>query len=440
MHDYTMKKKAPNTKNVPGYTFIDEVGGISEYVLKTNGLTVLHKNIPDTEVVTSNITYAVGSRDEANGETGIAHMLEHMLFKPTTQDLKKNIDSSAMQLERETGCIINANTWKDRTTYFFSYPVEHFSRALQVEAERMQDVVITDKEFLPERGNVLSEFDMYNGDPHFALNVQMVCAAFHSHPYGHETIGFREDIERYTPEKLQKFYTNYYRPDNATLTIVGDISLRAALSAVKKEFAHLKNPAVAIVRHNSVEPAQEGLQRVSITRPSSTNLLMIGIKHEGFPNQSWLETSALLSVLTGGTDSILHTRLVDTGFASSVQSMLEPTSEKNLGMIIIALAPGSSHTEIETMTRSIITSLRVADITKLLKKVIQSEITEELFARGSSLHIAMELTEYISANTWQSYFDTVARLKNIKPADLITMNKKLFVESQMTIGYFIGTK
>jgi len=167
---------------------------------------------------------------------------------------------------------------------------------------------------------------------------------------------------------------------------------------------------------------------------------MIGIKHEGFPNQSWLETSALLSVLTGGTDSILHTRLVDTGLASSVQSMLEPTSEKNLGMIIIALAPGSSHAEIETMTRSIITSLRVADITKLLKKVIQSEITEELFARGSSLHIAMELTEYISANTWQSYFDTVARLKNIKPTDLITMNKKLFVESQMTIGYFIGTK
>jgi len=161
--------------------------------------------MPDTGVVTSNITYKAGSRDEANGETGIAHMLEHMLFKPTTQDLKKNIDSSAMQLERETGCIINANTWKDRTTYFFSYPVEHFSRALQVEAERMQDVVITDKEFLPERGNVLSEFDMYNGDPHFALNVQMVCAAFHSHPYGHETIGFREDIERYTPAKLQRF-------------------------------------------------------------------------------------------------------------------------------------------------------------------------------------------------------------------------------------------
>jgi zinc protease len=435
-----MKKKTTDTKNIPGYTFIAEADGISEYRLKTNGLTVLHKHIPDTAVVTSNITYAVGSRDEASGETGIAHMLEHMLFKPTAQDLKKNIDSSAMQLERETGCIINANTWKDRTTYFFSYPVEHFSRALQVEAERMLDVVITDKEFLPERGNVLSEFDMYNGDPHFALNVQMVCAAFHSHPYGHETIGFREDIERYTPTKLQRFYTNYYRPDNATLTIVGDISLNEALSGTKKQFGNLQNPETTIPRHDVVEPIQEGLRRVSITRPSSTNLLMIGVKHEGFPTQSWLETSALLSVLTGGPDSILHTKLVDAGLASSVQSMLEPTSEKNLGMIIIALAPGSSHEEIETMTRSIIESLRASDIKKLLKKVIQSEITEELFARGSSLHIAMELTEYISANTWQSYFDTVAMLKNIKPTDLITINKKLFVESKMTIGYFIGTK
>jgi len=120
--------------------------------------------------------------------------------------------------------------------------------------------------------------------------------------------------------------------------------------------------------------------------------------------------------------------------------MLEPTSEKNLGMIIIALAPGSAHAEIETMTLSLIASLQTKDVAKLLKKVIQSEITEELFARGSSLHIAMELTEYISAHTWQSYFDTVTMLKNIKPADLITMNKKLFVESQMTIGYFIGTK
>lgn len=222
-------------------------GGISEYVHTKNGLRVLHKHIPGTGVVTTNITYLVGARDEQPGETGIAHMLEHMLFKPTKQDLAQKLEAGATRFEREVGAVLNANTWKDRTTYYFSYGVEHFSRVLGIEASRMRDVVLTDKEFLPERTNVLSEFDMYNGDPQFALSVAMTSTAFYSHPYGHETIGFREDIAAYTTEKLQRFYNHFYRPNNAVLMVLGDIELATALNDIHTHFGELTpEPAVEI--------------------------------------------------------------------------------------------------------------------------------------------------------------------------------------------------
>ena len=123
-----MNKKTTTKKSVvPGFTHVKTVAGISEYVLKSNGLRVLYLNRPGTGVVTTNITYLVGARDEARGETGVAHMLEHMLFKPTVTDVKTGKDSASMQFERDTGCVLNANTWKDRTTYYFSYWVKSIS-------------------------------------------------------------------------------------------------------------------------------------------------------------------------------------------------------------------------------------------------------------------------------------------------------------------------
>ena len=417
-----------------------QVGDIFEYRLKANNLTILYKQIPDTGVVTTNITYKVGSRDEVAGETGLAHMLEHMVFKPTKQDLVKKIDSGAMQFERDTGCILNANTWKDRTTYFFNYPAPYLSRALQIEAERMVDVVLSDKEFLPERGNVLSEFDMYNGDPYFALSVQMVSTAFHANPYGHETIGYREDIERYTPAKLNTFYKRFYRPDNATLMIIGDVPLATALTEAKKQFGTVKNPTEPIVRHTTVEPKQEGERRVSIVRESTTNVVAIGIKHPGFPTQDWFTTAALFSILTDGPDSLLHTAFVDTGKATRVEGVIEPTADENIGILFVTLAPGQDHAVIEKEVLATIASVTSKMITKPLQKVIQKTLTDELFGRASSMGIVHELTEYTAAGDWTVYFETEKKLRAITAASLLTLRTKLFNQNQLTIGYFIGKK
>jgi zinc protease len=423
----------------PGFVFVSSAAGVEEYLLKSNGLRVLYFHRPDTGVITTNITYLVGARDEARGETGLAHMLEHMLFKPTTFDVAKGVMSGgAMQFERETGCILNANTWTDRTTYFFNYPTEYFTTALRIEAERMVGTILTDKELKPEQGNVLSEFDMYNGDPYFALDVQMVSAAFQSHPYGHETIGFREDIEDYNAEKLGRFYRNYYRPDNAIMMVIGDVDLETALKSVKKEFSSIEKPSSPIPRFSIREPKQEGLRRVEIERNSSTNVVSIGFKSAPFPSKEWFTVGIMSDVLTMGPESILHKLLVDTGKASSVTGSVGPCSEEYLVQIIITLAPGQNHREIEELTLNEIRTLTSKTITSLVKKVKAKMVTDELFGRSRSLSIAQELTEYVASGNWEMYAKTPEMLANITVKEVVDCVKKSFTNTQMTIGYFKG--
>lgn len=430
-----LKKKGSDSEK--GFSRITAYKDITEYRL-TNGLTVLYRKIADTGVVTTNITYRVGARNENIGETGVAHMLEHMLFKPTKQDLKKKIDSGAMQFERETGCILNANTWKDRTTYFFSYPKEHFTRALQIEAERMHDVVLSDTEFQPERGNVLSEFDMYFGDPQFALSVAMVSTAFLCHPYGHETIGYREDIERYTTEKLQAFYDKYYDPHNATLMIIGDIDEKYALEETVRLFGKLKTRGERPQAPDIGEPKQEGLRRIEIERQALSNVVAFGVKHGGFPTKDWFTTMLLFSILTDGPDSILYKKLVDEGLSPKVEALIEPTEEQNLGLLFVTLSKKATHEEIEKIVFETISSLTAQNIVLQYKKVQQKILTEELIGRESSLKIAMELTEYVSAGTWKTFFDTEEIIKSISAKDIVIKAKDLFDPKTMTIGHFIG--
>ncbi len=426
---------------ISGFTFVQSIGQIEEFVLTSNHLRILYLRRPDTGVITSNIVYFVGARDEARGETGIAHMIEHMLFKPTSTDLAQRIkDGSAMHFERQTGSILNANTWKDRTTYYFSYPNEYFTEALRIEADRMQNVILTDKVLKPEQGNVLSEFDMYNGDPHFALAVQMYSAAFHSHPYGHETIGYREDIEDYTATKLERYYRNYYRPDNAVLMVVGDIERTVALAAIKKQFGNIKNPTTAIPRHAVREPKQEGLRRVSVERPATTNIVSIGFKHAGFPTKEWFTNSVMLDVLAGGPESLLHKLLIDTGKAAQVGASLEPTSEANLCLLDITLSPKYTHQEVETLVLSTIRSCANKQIDSLVKKAKAKMITGELLGRTESLHIVAELTEYASAGDLMAYTKTADILASISTTDVMGAISSAFRSDNLTIGHFIGTQ
>lgn len=429
----TLKKTSTQSKS---FRLLKTVNDISEYQLKANGLRVLYQHIPDTGVVTTNITYLVGARDEQAGESGIAHMLEHMLFKPTLSDLKNKSTSAAMKFEREVGVILNANTWKDRTTYYFSYPREHFERAIKIEADRMRNVVLTDKEFLPERTNVLSEFDMYNGDPKFALAVGLNSTAFFSHPYGHETIGFREDIENYTVQKLQRFYNHFYRPNNATLMVIGDIDLNTALTTIAENFSHLEPEPLVEQRPIIIEPKQEGSRRFSITRPGTTNILALAVKHPGFPTTGWYETMLALKLLTEGPTSLLQKKLVDTGLASNIEVSQEPTKDTNIATIYITLTNKTNHQKMESLVLKIINEIDQKYVDNALPGYLAKTLAEDAFNRDSSLQIAAELTEFTAAGHWEDYFKVNQTLKEIKAPSVKKRMESLFLVDQLIIGTY----
>lgn len=433
-----MSGKTLRSDSIPGIEFIQKKRGVSEYRLRKNNLTILHKEFAGTGVVTSNILYFAGARDEQLGATGVAHMLEHMLFKPTTFDLEQNIDSGAMQFERETGIVLNANTWKDRTTYYFSYPKEHIDRALQIEAERMRHLVLTDKEFQPERANVLSEFDMYFGDPFFALELAIRGSAFHAHPYGHETLGFREDIESFTIEKLKWFYDEYYWPGNAVLMIVGDCTKHETLVKVKKYFAKIPKSPKKRWRHTISEPPQEGLRRIEIKRPSNTNILSVGIKHPGFPSKGWFETLMVFAVVANGPESILKRRFVDSGIATDISYVLEPTSEENIAILNIVLSKPKTHQSTEVELLKTLKSLKQKGVAKKLSQEVIGLITDDLYSRESSMKFVRELTEYTSSGDWTKMFSSEQHLNMMTPRNIIERIENLFDEKKLTIGYFIG--
>lgn len=433
-----MSKKQPTSSkpSTPGYTYVQTVAGVEEYRLKSNDLRVLYLERPGTEVVTTNITYLVGARDEERGETGVAHMLEHMLFKATTFDKARKSGPASMLFERETGCVLNANTWKDRTTYYFTYPTEYLERAVQIEAERMTGTILTDEELLPERNNVLSEFDMNNGDPYFALSVQMVSVALQSHPYGHETIGYREDIEQYTAETLEKYYRNYYRPDNAVMMVIGDVNRSVALQTVRKHFESIKNPTTQIPRYSITEPKQEGQRRVSVRRPANSTLLGIGFINAGFPSKDWFTTALLLEMLVGDEESILHKKFIDTGKVSSASSMIEPTRDKNLGALFFSMPKTASVETIEHEILSEISKITVSDLQKLLQKTRTRMLTEELFARDHSQRIAQELTEYVASQNWTMFAKTEEILHSISATDIHEVLTTLFSSDKLIIGTY----
>lgn len=432
-------KNNQRTTNTPVLKKKKTINALSLYELNTNGLRVLFMPTPNDGIVTSHIVYKVGSRDEARGETGLAHMLEHMLFKPTTHDLKRGIDSAAMQFERETGVILNANTWKDRTCYYFSYPRQYVERALQIESERMRDTVLSDAEFIPERANVLSEFDMYAGDEDFVLSVDIVGTALHAHPYGHETIGYREDIESYTCEKLQQFYNTHYTPDNATLIIVGDISESEMKKVVVRHFGHIPSSSHRLPRLSVREPAQKGMRTTHVKRLSQKNILTLAFPHAGFPSKEWYETMVLLALLAGDDDSLLHKQFVDRGLALKITATLEPTFDKNIGMLSVHLTKKTNHEKMYRDIQKCIAHLTRVEIKPYLKKIIAKHITDERVTRSSSLGLAQELVEFESAYAWERFFESEQMLRSITADDILVRARETFNEDTLTVGSFIGT-
>src|SRR5690606_6762213 len=237
------------------------VEGITGYKVDS-GIKVLLFPDNSSQTITVNITYLVGSRHEGYGEKGMAHLLEHLLFKGSTNhpDIPKELT--------ERGSRPNGTTYYDRTNYFetFNATDDNLDWALDLEADRMVNSFIAKKDLESEFSVVRNEFEIGENSPSSVLMDNVISAAYLWHNYGNTTIGNRSDIERVPIENLQAFYKKYYRPDNAVLMVTGKIEKDKTLALIEKKFSGIKNPEIPLRDIPTIEPAQDGEKRVTLSR------------------------------------------------------------------------------------------------------------------------------------------------------------------------------
>ena len=286
---------------------VTSVEGITEYRL-ANGLRVLLFPDPSKPTITVNITYLVGSRHEGYGETGMAHLLEHLVFKGTPRHPNIPQELTAH------GARPNGTTWFDRTNYFETFDATdaNLEWALDLEADRMVNSFIAKKDLDSEMTVVRNEFESGENDPGGVLISRVFSTAFLWHGYGRDTIGARSDLENVPIERLQAFYRNFYQPDNAVLVVAGKIDEAKTLALVQKHFGPIAKPARTLYPTYTLDPAQDGERTVTLRRVGDVQIVAAAyhIPSGSDPDAPGLDLLAF--ALADTPSGRLHKALVET--------------------------------------------------------------------------------------------------------------------------------
>lgn len=418
----------------PGFEYIKSSAGISEYKLKKNGLRVLLKEDHTVPVATVMVTYHVGSRDEAVGHTGATHILEHMMFQGTKK--QKN----SWKVLQGSGARVNATTWTDRTNYYETASVEHLESFIELEADRMRNLVLTKKNLDSEMTVVRSELEFrVENEPVALLDQHIWATAFQSHPYHHPTIGWRSDIENTSVDKLQRFYDKFYWPNNATLTVIGDIDTAKALKLAKKYFEKVPISPHEIPKVHTTELPQIGPRTVTLKQKAQMNILGVGHRApEGLNNDTYA-LQVLARVLGYGKSSRLHKALIDTNLATEVVIEAYPFKDDGLFAVYVTLADGVDHKRAEETVLAEYENIQKKGITqKEIKKAIAQIVTDTSFSRDGSFATAHELNEAIAAGDWTYYTNFKKNISAVTVEAIKKAANKYLTESQSTTGYFIA--
>src|SRR3989344_7035009 len=230
----------PKITNHKSFRFVQIRDGISEYVHKGNGLRVLVYEDHSAPVVALNVTYLVGSRNEAVGHTGATHLREHLMFKGSKK-FNKKAGKPIDQIVFGMGAKANATTWNDRTNYWELLPSERLPELMAVEADRMRGAILDEQDRASEMTVVRNEFERHENEPAEVLDKEIWASAFREHPYHHPTIGWKSDVENMSIERLRAFYNDFYWPNNAYLVLAGDVGAGEALDLAEKYFGQIKS-------------------------------------------------------------------------------------------------------------------------------------------------------------------------------------------------------
>lgn len=416
---------------------VAQIEGISEYKLE-NGVRVLLFPDPSKELVTVNMTIFVGSRHEGYGEAGMAHLLEHMLFKGTPA--RPNIP----QLLQDRGATFNGTTWMDRTNYYETLPAteENLDFAIALEADRLLNSNILGEDLESEMTVVRNEFERGENSPSGVLMQRIQSAAYDWHNYGQSTIGNRSDIERVPVVRLRRFYKKYYRPDNVMLVVAGKFDTERTLEMIQEHFGSLTRPETPIDGTYTTEPAQDGERTVVLRRVGDVPWVGAAYHIPGSAHEDFAAMKILTYVLGDKPSGRLYTKLVETGMASNVYAMANAFHDPGLFMTLVQIPADASIEAVRTEMLEIIeTDLQQNPITdKEVDRARQQILKNRELQATNSDKIAVSLSEWAAQGDWRLYFLFRDRIENMTTEEVQAAAKKYFTRNNRTVGLFIPSE
>jgi zinc protease len=421
----------------PGFSHVKSLGGIDEYRLESNGLTVLLVADHSAPVVTFEVTYQVGSRNEVTGTTGATHILEHMMFKGSEafNDAKGN---SIKQLLERVGGQFNASTSFDRTNYFATVGRESLESYVAIEADRMRHLWLHEADRQAEMTVVRNEYERGKNDPENVLVEEVMAAAYVALPYHHPVIGWKSDIEHVPIAKLREFYETFYWPNNATLTVVGDVDAATVLALIKKYYGVYPHSPSPIPPMYTEEPAQSGGRRVIVRRPGELGTIIVAHKVPNGRDADQPALEMLDAILSSGKNARLYRALVDQGLALSAGAGTDLLHDLSLHTVYAALTPGTTHEQAEKALWAEITKIKTSGVTDAeVSSVKQQYIAQDAYKRDGTAGVASELSEWIGVGDWTLYVTFPQKVQQVTPADVQRVAKQYLTGDQSTTGWFV---
>lgn len=429
-----------NSLGVPGVEEVTPkpIEGIYEYKLKSNGLQILMVPRKGAPVVTTTVVYHVGSRNEAVGYTGSTHFLEHMMFKGTKKfDPQKG--NGLDNLLKPVGGVNNATTWLDRTNYFEVVPSTSLNLCLELEADRMKNLLLREPDRTSEMTVVRNELERSEDEPDQLLEVNLFATAYREHPYHHPTIGWRSDVEGVPTARLRQFYKDFYWPNNATLMVLGDFDRKSALQTIAKFFGPIPKSPTAFPAVYTKEPPQEGERRFVVKRGSDLPRAMMAWHTPEAVHPDTYPLDIIQTILGDHSkkSSRLYKRLINTGLASKVLAINYSLRDPGLFVASATATPGGDPAKLEAALRDEVAKFAKEDVTdEELDRAKKSIVKRLKLAKSDQMRMSDLLTDAIAMADWKWLMNYPKQIEKVTKADLRRAAAKYFLDDNITVGHY----
>ncbi len=401
-----------------------------------NGLKVLLLENHKAPVVTFQIWYRVGSRNEEWGKTGLSHMLEHMMFKGTERVPPEEFS----RIIQENGGNDNAFTGTDNTAYFENISAEHLRIPVELESDRMEHLILRESDFKTERQVVMEERRLRtDDDPKACLLEQLEATAFQIQPYHWPTIGWMEDISRFTLEDLKAYHRAYYNPANAFLVIVGDFRKKEIMPVIEKAFASVPK-GKAPDQNKDQEQPQQGERRILVKKEAQLPFLVMGYHVPNLQATDSYALEVLSSILSNGKSSRLYRSLIlekELALAADTDYSLV-SRDPGLFYVTVEPLPGKDTGDVEKALNHEIELLQKEPVGKHeLEKAKNQLEASFIYGQDSLFYQAMLLAQYEIVSDWRTIDDYIPSIRKVTAEDVMQAAKKYLVADNRTVGILI---